>query len=66
MKTNPINLVELVADEGKLLTDLERTGTFKKVVCSMGDISKYIEISEEDALGINDGVIESDEAVGGE
>lgn len=49
MVTTAINLVKLEAEDDKFITDLEKTGTFKSVTCSLGDIGKFIEISAEEA-----------------
>ena len=55
MVTKAINIVKLEADADKLLTDLEKSGTFKSVTCSMDNINNYIEISAEEAEVINQG-----------
>lgn len=55
MVTKAINLVKLEADADKFLTDLEKSGTFKSVTCSMDNINNYIEISAEEAEVINQG-----------
>ena len=47
-----IKLVELVADEGKYLTDINRSGTFKKISVKEDDVDNYIEISAEEAEAI--------------
>ena len=52
MKTNTITLVELVADDGKKLTNKEKNGVFKKILVRQADIDNYYEVSDEEALEI--------------
>ena len=61
MIVNDINLVELVADEGKLLTDKERTGTFKKITVLKDKINDYIEVSLEEAEVIETSLASTEE-----
>lgn len=49
MITNAINLVELQASEGYLLTDKEKTNTFRKVICKQEDAANFSEITIEEA-----------------
>lgn len=63
MITNAINLVELQASKGYLLTDKNKTNTFSKVICKQEDTSKFIEITIEEAekiINIQEEIIEED------
>lgn len=58
MITNTINLVELVAEEGKKLTDKERTATFSKIMVRLDNVDDYEEITEEEAQEIENKLLD--------
>lgn len=51
MKTNTV-LIELVADEGKKITNKERNAVFTKIMVKQSDIDNYYEISDAEAIEI--------------
>jgi hypothetical protein len=52
MIINTINLVELVAEEGKKLVDKEMQNTYSKIMVMQDKVSDYKEISIEEAEAI--------------
>lgn len=51
MKTNAV-LIELVADEGKKITNKERNSVFTKIMVKQADIDNYYEVSDAEAVEI--------------
>ena len=49
MKKNTI-LIELVADEGKKITNKERNSVFTKIMVKQADINNYYEVSDAEAV----------------
>lgn len=58
MITNTINLVELVAEEGKKLTNKERTATYSKIMVRIDNVDDYEEITEEEAQEIENKLLD--------
>ena len=50
MENNDNKLVELVAKDGYLLMDKERTATFKRIWCRQDNLDEFIEVTEAEAL----------------
>ena len=60
MKTNTV-LIELVADEGKKITNKERNAVFTKIMVKQADIDNYYEVSDAEAVEIEKAMNTSEE-----
>lgn len=60
MKTNAV-LIELIADEGKKITNKERNAVFTKIMVKQSDIDNYYEVSDAEAVEIEKAMNTSEE-----
>lgn len=60
MKTNAV-LIELIADEGKKITNKERNAVFTKIMVKQADIDNYYEVSDAEAVEIEKAMNTSEE-----
>ena len=60
MRTNTV-LIELIADEGKKITNKERNSVFTKIMVKQADIDNYYEVSDAEAVEIEKAMNTSEE-----